>query len=72
MYTSVTEKQGTFGGGDHPLIPVTVKIVSFSIPDDCHVIGGKLYRMIYDPKVLQYIVYPDGTRPTACALIPVE
>ena len=34
-------------------------------------IGGKRYVTVYDPKVLEKIRYPDGSRPTACALVEV-
>ena len=68
----VIEEEGYFGGGDYPIIPAIVKILDFSIPEGHHVIGGKLYRETYDPKELQNIIYQDGTRPTACALVLVE
>ena len=68
----VTEQQGTFGGEKHPKIPVRVINLDFSLPKGHHVIGGKLYRETFDWKELQSITYPDGTKPTACALIPVE
>ena len=69
---TATEKQGFFGGGKYPTIPVTVRVVDFSIPKGHHVIGGQLYRETFDPEELQRIQYPDGSRPTACALVPVE
>ena len=69
---TVTSKQGYFGGGGYPQVPVEVKIVDFSLPAGHHVIGGKLYRETFDPKELQRIIYPDGSRPTACALVPVD
>ena len=69
---SVTVAEGSFGGGDHPTIPVTVRIVDLSIPDGHILVGGRLYRMTHDPEELQRIVYPDGSRPTACAYVSVE
>ena len=68
---TVEVKHGHFGGGDHPEVPVTVRILDFSIPEGHHVIDGRLYRMTYDPKELAEIVYSDGSRPTACALVAV-
>ena len=68
---TITQKQGLFGGGAHPEVPVTVKILDFTIPKDHVVINGHLYRWIFDPDELQNIVFPDGSRPTACALVPV-
>ena len=67
-----TEIQGFFGGGNHPQVPVTIKIIDLSIPEGHHVIGGKLYRETFDWKELQRIVYVDGSKPTACALVPVR
>lgn len=69
---TVTEKQGYFGGGDHPHVPARVRIVYFSIPEGCHVIDGKLYRIADDWETLQRITYPDGSHPTACAFVPVD
>ena len=36
------------------------------------IIAGREYRMTYDWRELSGIVYPDGSRPTACALVPVR
>ena len=69
---TVTECKGTFGGGEHPLIPATVMILDFSIPKGHHVIGGRLYRETFDWEELQRITYADGSHPTACALVPVD
>ncbi len=66
-----TEKSGSVGGGQHPTVPVTAKILDFTIPDGHHVIDGKLYRMTFDAAELENIVFPDGSRPTACALVLV-
>ena len=66
------EETGHFGGGEHPRIPAVVKILDFSIPEGCHLIGGVLYRTVTDPEKLKAIVYPDGSKPTACAMVPVE
>ena len=63
MFPTVTEKQGTFGGGKHPLVDVRVKFVNFLIPEGHDVINGQLYRMIYDWESLQAITYPDGSHP---------
>ena len=71
LIPTVTEKQGTFGGGKHPRVPAKIRVVDFSIPEGHHVIDGKLYRAVYDWETLQRIVYPDGSHPTACALVPV-
>ena len=71
MQPTVTVKQGFFGGGNYPEVPATVRIVDFSIPDGHHLIGGQLYRETFDPLELQGIFYPDGSRPTGCALVPV-
>ena len=49
-----------------------VKVVDFLIPQGHDVISGKLYRMIYDWESLQAITYPDGSHPTACAMVPVD
>ena len=68
----VITQTGYFGGGKYPKIPVTVKILDFSLPEGHCVIGGREYRTVYDPRELERIVYPDGSRPTACALVPVE
>ena len=68
----VIKQTGYFGGGDYPVIPATVTILDFSVPDGHHVIDGKLYRTTYDPDELRRITYPDGSHPTACALVPVE
>ena len=71
MFPRVTELQGSFGGGEHPLVPVTIRILDFSLPDGHCRIGGQLYRMVYDPEILAGITYPDGSKPTACAFVPV-
>ena len=68
----VTILEGTFGGGNYPLVPATVRIVDFSIPEGHHIIAGKLYRTTFDWKELRQITLPDGSHPTACALVPVE
>ena len=67
-----TELQGTFGGGKYPIVPCTVKILDFSLPEGHHIIGGKLYRETFDPKELQRMILPDGSGPTSCALVPVD
>ena len=67
----IVEKTGHFGGGDHQQVPCTVKIINLELPPGHHMIGGVLYRMTSDPAELGKIVYPDGSRPTACALVPV-
>ena len=68
---TVSIKDGRFGGGNYPEVPVTVRIVDFSLPEGHHLIGGQMYRMTYDPDELQRIEYPDGSRPTCCALVAV-
>ena len=69
---TVTRLRGTFGGGDFPVIPAVVQIIDFSIPKGHHLIDGKLYRCVTDPKELESIRYPDGSRPTASALVEVN
>ena len=68
----LVEKTGYFGGGDYPQVTCTVKIVNLELPPDHHMIDGVLYRMTYDPVELAKIVYPDGSRLTACAFVPVD
>ena len=67
-----TQIQGTFGGGEHPLIPVSVTILDFTLPEGHCIIAGKLYRETFDPEELQRITYQDGSHPTACALVLVD
>ena len=71
-YITVTHEKGTFGGGEYPVIEAQVVHISLNIPEGCHVIGGKLYRQVYDPDILKTIRYPDGSSPTTCALLPVD
>ena len=37
-----------------------------------YVIGGREYRMVYGHRELERIVYLDGSRPVACALVPAD
>lgn len=69
---NVIEQTGHFGGGNYPAVPVVVRILDFSLPAGCHMIDGKLYRMVYDPQELETIRFLDGSRPTACALVLVS
>ena len=71
LIPKVTEECGHFGGGEYPIVPAVVRILDFSIPEDCHFIDGHLYRTTYDWEELKEIVYPDGSEPTACALVRV-
>ena len=68
----VTKHAGYFGGGEHPKIPAEVVMLTVAIPPGHHMIGGVLYRETSDPKELESIIYPDGSRPTGYALVPVE
>ena len=72
IFPTVTEEQGTAGGGEYPLIPFTVRHFHLNIPKGHHVIGGRLYRETFDPEELLRITYSDGSHPTACALVPVD
>lgn len=71
-WPKTTELPAQFGGGRFKTIPATVKIVDFSVPEGHIMLGGVLYRVTHDPKELEAIRYPDGSRPTACALVPVN
>ena len=71
MIGTVTERQGVVGGGKYSAVPVTVRIVDFAIPAGHHLIGGVLYRETFDWRELQAMTMPDGSHPTACALVEV-
>ena len=52
--------------------PCMVTFVDRPIPEGHQIINGKLYRTTHDWRELQHIILPDGSRPTACALVPVD
>ena len=49
-----------------------VVILGHPLPEGHCIIAGQEYRWTYDLRELSGIVYPDGSRPTACALVPVR
>lgn len=62
-------REACFGGG---IVQAQVRFVDLRIPEGCDLIGGMLFRRVYDPVILGQIVYPDGSHPTGCALLPAR
>ena len=69
---TATVTKGTFGGGRYPAVSVNVLLIDCTIPEGHHLIGGQLYRETFDWRELREITLPDGSHPTACALVPVR